>query len=238
MNNAKPPAAQKADKAAKISIYDLDRTLLSKPTFTAFLIFAARYLGKMLWWRAAIWICALIGYKLRLYSRKPLKQFGLRLFVDRVIDAPLREALATDFAASVVPDDLQPGAVQAIQRDRDDGYRLVMATAAPDIYAAEIARLLDFDDVVATRHERLPDGAISHRLDGENCYGDEKLRRVFEWMQSKKLDRGQCHIRFYSDHHSDAPLLDHADEGYLIGFGRKIILTAAQRGWLAQDWSA
>ena len=98
----------------RIAIYDLDRTLLRKPTFTPFLMFAARKLApwRLLW--LPIWIAAMIGYRMGLYGRKSLKQFGIRLFVGREIS----QQISQDFAASIVPETIQPGASAAIQRDR------------------------------------------------------------------------------------------------------------------------
>ena len=214
-----------------IAIYDLDRTILKKPTFTAFLIFAARAKADALWWRTPIWIAALIGYKLKLYGRKPMKQFGMKLFVGKNISATEAKNLATRFAASIVPSDVSPGAAAAIADDRVDQSLLVMATAAPDIYADEIARLLDFDAVIATRQQRLPDGGFGHLIDGENCYAAEKLRRVQEWLASEGLGRKQCYIRFYTDHPSDAPLLDWVDEAILVGEGAAMATLARKHGW-------
>lgn len=212
MNYIEPSAIQAEHKAEKISIYDLDRTLLAKPTFTAFLIFAAKYRGKAIWWRALIWLMKLIGYKLTLYKRKHLKQFGLRLFVGNEITS----VLALKFAQHVVSSDVQNGAARAIAADRAEGRMLWIASAAPDFYAVHIGELLGFDAVIATRHLLADNGGISHLIDGENCYGAEKLFRVKAKMADDGLNREACHIRFYSDHISDAPLLDYADEAFWI----------------------
>jgi phosphatidylglycerophosphatase C len=211
----------------QIAIYDLDKTILTKPTFTAFLIFAARNDGKALWWRAPIWISALIGYKLKLYGRKPMKQFGLRLFVGEVI----RSELAIKFASTVAPSDVQHGAAAAILRDRAEGKTLVIATASPEFYASEIGKLLQFDAVIATKHRRSGTGGFLNQFDGENCYGTEKLTRVQAWMAENGLDRKDCHIRFYSDHPSDAPVFDFSDEPILVGDDAKMQVLAARKDW-------
>ncbi len=220
-----------------IAIYDLDRTILAKPTFTAFLIYAAKANGRSLSWRAPVWIATLIGYKLKLYGRKPMKQFGMKLFVGKNISATEAQSLAAGFAASVVPSDVSPGAASEIARHRSNQILLVMATAAPNLYANEIARLLDFDGVIATRQKGLPDGGFSNEIVGENCYAAEKLKRVEEWLASQDIKRKDCHIRFYSDHPSDAPMLDWADEAILVGRGQKLQAVAAKHGWQLVDFS-
>src|SRR3546814_18956935 len=59
-----------------------------------------------------------------------------------------------------------PGASEGISRDRADGYRLLMATAAPEFYAGAIADALGFDAIVASRHHRDDAGNWLPLLDG------------------------------------------------------------------------
>jgi phosphatidylglycerophosphatase C len=214
-----------------IAIYDLDKTITRRPTFTHFLIFFAKRQQAFRLAFLPVWIVALIGYKLKLYGRKPLKQFGIALFMGRNVPARTLDRAACDFVENVVMNDLQPGAVDAIKADRQEGRRLVIATAAPEFYAKEIGRQLGFSDVIATRHFAAPDGSISNKIDGENCYGAEKLRMVSLWLETQSIGRQQCSITAYSDHPSDAPLLDWADKAYAINPGASFAETAARQGW-------
>lgn len=221
--------------SARIAIYDLDRTVLRKPTFTLFLLWAA--------WREAPWrllllpvlLALMIGYALRLYGRDRFKPAAIRLMLGPDISLGRAERLAAHFAAWRVPRDVPPGAAACIARDRTEGYRLLMATAAPEFYAGAIADALDFDAIVASRHRRDAAGNWLPDLDGPNCYGKEKARRVAEWLAAHAAN-GTAHIRAYSDHISDAPTFALADESWLIGRGEKIARRAAQHGWQAADF--
>ncbi|NJM50335.1 MAG: hypothetical protein HC843_05120 [Sphingomonadales bacterium] len=82
----------------RIAIYDLDRTIVKTPTFTAFLFFAAQHLNRALWWRIPLWAAAMAGYALKLYGRKAMKQFGIRLFIGHQMPANRAEGLARTFA--------------------------------------------------------------------------------------------------------------------------------------------
>ena len=218
----------------RVAIYDLDRTVLRKPTFTLFLLWAA--------WREAPWRLMLlpalaglmIGYALRLYGRDRFKPAAIRLMLGASI-APARAArLAADFAAWRVPRDVPPGAAASIARDRAGGYRLLMATAAPEFYAGAIADALGFGAIVASRHQRDADGNWLPKLDGANCYGAEKARRVAEWLSAHAS--GCAHIRAYSDHISDAPTFALADESWLVGRGAKVVRIAAQHCWRSANF--
>jgi phosphatidylglycerophosphatase C len=219
----------------RVAIYDLDRTVLRKPTFTLFLLWAA--------WKRAPWrllllpalAALMIGYALRLYGRNRFKPAAIRLMLGPHLSPACAADLAARFAAWRVPRDVPPGAEACIARDRAEGYSLLMATAAPEFYASAIAEALGFDAIVATRHQRDPDGNWLPLLDGENCYGAEKARRVTEWLGANTA-RGAAHIRAYSDHPSDAPTFALANESWLIGRGRNLARLAAQQGWQTLDF--
>ena len=67
-------------------------------------------------------------------------------------------------------------------------------------------------------------------------YGWAKLRMVERWMADKDLARGDAHIRFFSDHVSDAPCLDWADEGFAVNAHAPLRALAKKRGWAILDW--
>lgn len=215
----------------RIAIYDLDRTVTVKPTFTRFLAFAARRRAA---WRllfAPAWVAALIGYKLKLYPREPMKAFGIRLFIGARFSNAVRDDLAQAFAAAEMAGNIAPGALRAMAKDRSAGAMLILLSAAPDIYAPVIAQNLGFDDCIATRHQRSGDDWLA-AIDGRNNYGAEKVRRVEAWLSAQGMSRADCHITAYSDHASDAPIFDFADEAVLVGSHH-----APQSGWSQEDWA-
>jgi HAD superfamily phosphoserine phosphatase-like hydrolase len=123
-----------------------------------------------------------------------------------------------------------------IEQERAQGRRVVLATASYAFYVREIANLLGVKDVIATQTTKLED-VVSPRINGENCYGAAKLRMVQSWMTQKGLDRAQSHIRFFSDHVSDAPCLIWADEGFATNAHAPLRALAAKNGWTILDWA-
>ena len=220
--------------ADRVAIYDLDRTVLRKPTFTLFLLWAT---AREAPWRLLLLpalAALMIGYALRLYGRDRFKPSAIRLMLGPHLTPARASGLAAHFAAWRVPRDVPPGAQASIARDRAEGYQLLMATAAPEFYAGAIAEALGFDAIVASRHQRDAEGNWLPMLDGPNCYGAEKARRVAEWLSAHAS--GAAHIRAYSDHVSDAPTFALADEAWLVGRGDKFVRLAAQHGWQVADF--
>lgn len=216
----------------RIALYDLDRTVTRAPTFTPFLVHMAlgnplRLLG------VPLWVLAMLGYKAKLYGRKPLKQFGLRLLVGRVVKDPALSPRIDRFVARQLARNIQAGARGQIAADRAGGVRLVLVTAAPEIYAEAMAEALGFEACIATRHLRDALGNLLSAIEGENNYAAEKVGRVAVWLSAQGLARGDCHLTAYSDHASDAPILDFADVGVLVGRHAN-----PRAGWTQVDWSA
>lgn len=221
----------------RLAFYDMDKTITREPTWTRFLIHAARARGS---WRLGLLPLAGIaslGYLLRLTDRAGLKQATHRLLIGRSLAPDTLAQIADAFADTVVERGIFEGARARIAADRAAGYRLVLATASHRYYAAAIARRLGFDDVVATEARRGRDGHILSLIEGENCYGPEKLRLIEKWMAEQRIARTDVTIRAYSDHVSDAPLLGWADEGFAVNPHPPLRAMALGRGWPVLDWS-
>jgi phosphoserine phosphatase len=211
-----------------IAIYDLDKTITSRPTFTHFLIFYAQQASPIRLVGLPLWILALIGYRIGLYSRKPLKQFGIQLFIGRKIGSETLTRVVGKFADNVASRGLQPGAVAQLRVDRGRGAFLVLATAAPEFYAQTIADLLGFQAVIATRHIMTAHGQLTN--------ADEKLRRIKGWLAQNSIDRKAAHIVFYSDDISDSPTLNFADQAYAVNPSEKFAAAAAKANWGVMDF--
>ena len=153
------------------------------------------------------------AYLLGLIDRGRLKELNFRLLVGRV--APERlDRVVQGFADSQIRTNIMAGARARLAEDKAAGRRLVLATASYRLYAAAIAQRLGFDDVIATDVEYDRQGRTVARIDGVNCYGLGKLDMIEAWLQKQGLERETLHIRFYSDHISDAPVHHWSDEAF------------------------
>jgi HAD superfamily hydrolase (TIGR01490 family) len=214
-----------------LAIFDLDRTLTKVGTYTPFLIFAALHRAP---WRLALlalWVLAMSGYVIGLFSRKNLKEIGFFLLIGRRIPAEALQRLAKEFARLTLAKNMAASAQSQIQSEKRRGSVLMVATASPDFYAAEIGSLLGFDLVVATRQSRLPNGDYSFRILGENCYGPSKLRMVEKACAQDERLRNMRHSTFYSDSASDAPMFCWATQGMAVNPDRRLRKLAAKHGW-------
>lgn len=232
-----PPIAPPTDYAHRVAMYDMDRTITRSGTYSGFLMHVARRRQQ---WR--LLLLPLVGlaslaYALRLIDRSRLKAINLRLLVGQRFARAEIAPLAESYADKVVARGLHPAALEQIAADREAGYRLLLATASFHLYVDSIAKRLGMDDVLATRLDE-PDGTdhIHARLSGDNCYGDAKFARIDGWMAANAITRDAAHIRAYSDHVSDHPMLRFADEAVATTPSRGLKRLAPQMGWSVVDW--
>jgi HAD superfamily hydrolase (TIGR01490 family) len=219
-----------------LAVYDMDKTITATPTWTRFLVHAARCRAP---WRLALLPAvgmAGVGYLLKVLDRAGLKQVSQRLMLGSALAPEEMARVAESFAEREVTHGVLHGARERIAADRAAGCRLVMATASHGYYAAAIARRLGFDAVVATQASRNAEGHLLSAIEGDNCYGAAKLRMVEAWLADAGIDRADAHVRAYSDHVSDAPLLEWADEAFAVNAHAPLRALAAARGWPVLDW--
>ena len=234
-----PLAVPIPDYAHRVAMYDMDRTITRSGTYSGFLIHVAR--RRQQWRLLFLPLVGLAGvaYSLRLIDRSRLKAINLRLLVGKRFRRAEIAPLAESYADKVVARGLHPAALEQIAADREAGYRLLLATASFHLYVDAIARRLGIDDVLATRLDE-PDGAdhIHARLAGDNCYGDAKFARISDWLAANDITRDAAHVRAYSDHVSDHPMLRFADEAVATTPSRGLKKLAPQMGWRVVDWRA
>lgn len=220
----------------KLAIYDMDRTITVRGTYTPFLF-------HMLFARAPWRLVFLpllpfgfIGYGLKLISRKGLKTYNQRLLLGSKPSLAKLEPHIESYADKVMQANSYTKAIAQVEADRAEGRKLVLATASYELYVNAIATRLGFDDVIATKLEIDEQGQVLPEIIGENCYDEAKLDRIKTFLDEQGLAREAIHIRAYSDHVSDAPMLEFADEAIATTPTPKLRALAKQRGWKIIDW--
>jgi HAD superfamily hydrolase (TIGR01490 family) len=219
-----------------LAIYDMDRTVTKRPTYTPFLLHCAMRRAP---WRLLflpLVLLSMLTYILRLIDRGRLKEINHHLLIGARVHPRDLEPLVDSFAEAQVASNIRPGARQAIARDKAEGRRVILATASYRLYADAIAERLGFDDVIGTGSVIGLDDRVHAKIAGENCYGPAKMGMIADWIEASGLKGAHGHVRFYSDHVSDQPAFERADEPVAVNPHGKLRRLAEQRGWQIEDW--
>jgi len=219
-----------------LAIYDMDRTVTRRATYTPFLLHCALHRAP---WRLLflpLVAGSMLAYVARLIHRAKLKEINHHLLLGAKIHPRELKPLVDSFAEKQVATNIRPGARAAITRDHAEGRRLVLATASYRLYADAIAERLGFDDVIGTGSVTGLDERVHAKIAGENCYGPAKMRMIADWVEASGLKGAHGHVRFYSDHVSDQPAFEWADEPVAVNPHGKLRRLAQERGWGIKDW--
>ena len=221
---------------SELAIYDMDRTVTKRATYTPFLLHGALRRAP---WRLLLVpavLASMLAYATGMIDRARLKEINHRLLLGNSIHPRDLRPLVDSFAAGQVEANIRPGARKAIARDKAEGRRVVLATASYRLYADAIAKRLGFDDVIATASVIGLDERVHARISGDNCYGPAKMRMIADWVEASGLKGAHGHVRFYSDHVSDRPAFEWADEPVAVNPHGKLRRLAELHGWAIADW--
>jgi HAD superfamily hydrolase (TIGR01490 family) len=226
------------DKVGKtlIAIYDMDKTITRRATYNGFLLHMAM---KRAPWRLALLPFLLIGlilYAFKIWPRTQLKEFSQSLLIGRRVKHSALLKHLESYVHQVVNNDVYPQLRELVAHEKQAGFRHVMATASYRLYVDGIAERLGFDDVIATDLVTDKGGYVLAKIDGHNCYDSAKLDKIVAWMSAQGLRRQDCFFRAYSDHVSDAPMLEYADQAFATNPHPPLAQLAAAKGWTVLDW--
>ncbi|NUQ17425.1 MAG: HAD-IB family hydrolase [Sphingomonas sp.] len=221
-----------------LAVYDMDRTVTKRPTYTPFLLHCAMRRAPLRLLFLPLVLLSMIAYGLRLIDRSRLKEINHHLLIGGRVHPRELKPLVDSFADGQVATNIRPGARAAIARDKAEGRRVVLATASYRLYADAIAERLGFDDVIGTGSVIGLDERVHAKIAGENCYGPAKMRMIADWVEKSGLKGMYGNVRFYSDHVSDRPAFEWADEAVAVNPHGKLRRLAEQRGWAIEDWGA
>lgn len=194
-----------------VAAFDFDGTLTDRDTVVPFLRRLAGIDGLGLGLASALHRVAPAAVR---RDRDALRAVATdRVFRRRTIDEVV--ASAREYGATLVAERLRADTTARLRWHRDLGHRVVIVSASYEQYVHEVGTALGVDEVLATRLE-VVDGRCTGRLDGRNCRGPEKVRRLHTWFAEQRLDPSEVTLWAYGDSSGDRELLAEADHPHWV----------------------
>lgn len=197
-----------------IAAFDFDGTITYRDSFLRFLLFS---LG---WKRGCAVLCSafpvMIAYLLGRAGRQEVKE-GLLYAGFKGRDLKEMELLGKRFAKQSLPQQVRPQALARIRWHQKQGHRCILVSASLDTYLKPWAKDQGFEAVLASRLAADPAGKVTGRLEGLNCRGPEKVRRLEDYLGSLST----YEIYAYGDSPGDRELLEIAQHSVYRTFSLK-----------------
>ncbi len=193
----------------RIAFFDFDGTVTTSDTFLEFIKFYRSdwrfYLGFLLY------SPYLFAFKFKLIPNYTAKQKILRHFFRGEKIADFKD-YCDRFAEEILPSLMRPKALAEIARLKQADFRIVIVSASAENWILNWASQYQLE-LLGTKLE-VADGKITGKIEGRNCYGEEKVCRIKEDIN---LD-DYSEIYAYGDSSGDKQMLAIATHGFYKPF--------------------
>jgi len=198
------------DNSKKISIFDLDGTLTKSDTYLPYLIGFLKRNPKR-WLKAIVLPFAVVMFYLKMRNNQWLKT----IFLTVILGGETKESIVAwnkIFLDKLFAEGLREDIVAILKKRQNAGDIVMLCSASIDVYVLEIQNRFAIEHLTCT-NTLWKDGCLTGELDGNNCYGLEKLAKVKAYMEEHNI-LGE--ISMYSDHASDWPIMNYANKAYAV----------------------
>lgn len=181
-----------------IAFFDFDGTITKKDSLLEFIKYSrgvtSFYVG------LALNAPVLIAYKLQIMSNQRAKEIILRYFFGKM---PLEEfnRICEVYSREVLPSLIRPKALKEISKLKEAGAEVVVISASPENWVNNWS-INEGLSCIATKLVT-KDNMITGRINGLNCHGSEKVRRIREEYQLDQYSSVYC----YGDNPADKAML-------------------------------
>lgn len=181
-----------------IAFFDFDGTITTKDSLLEFIKYCR---GKRAFYTGfALHSPFLLAYKLQLFSNHRTKEMIMRYFFGRM-PVEVFNKYCERFSAEILPSLIREKAIKEIQVLKNAGAEVVIVSASPENW---LTHWCDAVGVKCIATKMIISGQkISGKIDGRNCHGIEKVRRIREAYRLENYSAVYC----YGDTDGDKPML-------------------------------
>lgn len=217
------------------AIFDLDGTLLSGMTGSMFINYLRRsgQLSRYFSPRAMFEVVAAgLAHKVRLLNATQAMQ--ITVAASKGLELEAMWDLVHRWFEEMVVHTITPGGRKQLAWHQAQGHIPVICTASSQFSAAPVAAHLGIEHFLFSEWLS-QDGRMTGAVRLPIMYGTGKVFWLRRWADAQGVDLHQSY--FYTDHHSDLPLLDLVAHPAVVHPNRSLHAVAAARGWPILDWS-
>jgi phosphatidylglycerophosphatase C len=187
-----------------VAAFDFDHTLTDRDSLLPFL-FYVQGLSKSCYYLTILGP-ACIGFLTGHLSRQGVKEKILSRFIGGKLFSDV-QTLGKSYADNQLDRYLNPKAMECLAWHQSQGHRCLLISASLEFYLKPWGKRHGFEEVLASKLEVTSSGHVTGRLEGYNCWGVEKERRLLDYLGPKD----QYTLYVYGDSRGDQEILALAD---------------------------
>lgn len=183
----------------KIAFFDFDGTITTHDTLAEFI----KYSRGSLNYYAGLMVngFTMAGYLAGIIANQPAKEKLLTHFFKGMEETIYREG-GRAFCEEKLPPLIRPGALAEIEKLKAEHFEIVIVSASAEGWLQPWCDSFGLR-LIATKLV-INKGRLTGKIDGKNCYGEEKVARI---KQQYQLDQYET-IYAYGDTSGDKPMLE------------------------------
>lgn len=190
---------------SSMALFDFDGTLTHKDSMVDFINFAK---GKYKMVTGAIVLSPiLLRYKLKIIDNGRAKESVLRYFFNG-FDAKEFSQIGNNYALKSLPKIIRSDGLKRLHWHIKEKHKVVIVSASPEKWLKAWTETIGADLIGTLLEEK--DGKLTGKYNGQNCHGQEKVRRIKQCFNLDHYDK----IYAYGDTPGDYPMLKLADEAF------------------------
>lgn len=201
----------------KLAIFDVDYTLTKKETLMEFYKFMIKKKPSLII-HMPLSVGSAFLFAIKIFSAKKAKENFIR-FIDG-IDEKYMADLVKEFYEKKLSKIIYKDAIDTMEKLKKEGCMVYLISASAEFYLKELYNIDVVDKVIGTRF-RINNGLHTRFMEGENCKGEEKVKRLMEVIKEENLAVDFKNSYMFSDSLSDMPLFNLVGHPYLVNPRKK-----------------
>jgi HAD superfamily hydrolase (TIGR01490 family) len=210
------------------AFFDLDKTVIAKPSMVAF--------GRPLYDAGMISRATIVRalWSNFLFQRLGADEERMRKFrqsalrITRGWDQALVSSIVRDTLAEVIEPIVYAEALDLIQEHQRAGRRVFLVSASPEEIVAPLAQFLGVDEAISSRAELDDQGRYTGNVEFWS-YGPYKVEAMRAAAERYGIDLTRSYA--YSDSGTDIPMLETVGVPVAVNPDRELARVARDRGW-------
>lgn len=200
----------------KLAIFDIDYTITKKETMMELFKYVVENDKRNLKFLPRA-IYSGIMFLLKIYDEKQAKEKFLK-FIEGMDEKELRK-LIKNFYKDRLQTILYKDALKMMKDLKHKGYDIYLISASPEFYINEFYAIKEVDKIIGTKFKfKFENGKFIRKMIGENCKGEEKVKRLIEFLKEQNIEVDFKESYMFSDSLSDKPLFDIVGKPCLINY--------------------